>query len=114
MCSDVAIRIRGLSKTFPVYRKPHHRLFQLLDPRHGNRWHRDFQALRELDLDIHRGETDGIVGRHGPGKSQFLQLVCGPLAPSTGEITDNGGDAAMAELGPGFNTEMRGHETTDT
>src|SRR3546814_6849787 len=47
MCSDVAIRIRGLSKTFPVYRKPHRRLLQLLDPRHGNRWHGDFQARSE-------------------------------------------------------------------
>src|SRR3546814_20824642 len=77
MCSDVAIRIRGLSKTFPVYRKPHHRLLQLLDTRHGNRWHGDFQALRALDLEIHRGEKVGIVGRKGSGKSTFLQMVCG-------------------------------------
>src|SRR3546814_9907916 len=110
MCSDVAIRIRGLSKTFPVYRKPHHRLLQLLDPRHGNRWHGDFQALRALDLDIHRGETVGIVGRNGSGKSTFLQLICGTLAPSTGEITVNGRLAALLELGSGFNPEFSGRE----
>src|SRR3546814_1520287 len=107
MCSDVAIRIRGLSKTFPVYRKPHHRLLQLLDPRHGNRWHGDFQALRALDLDIHRGETVGIVGRNGSGKSTFLQLICGTLAPSTGEITVNGRIAALLELGSGDRKSTR-------
>lgn len=110
MSSDVAIRVRGLSKVFPVYRKPHHRLLQLIDSRRGARWHRDFHALRPLDLDIRRGETVGIVGRNGSGKSTFLQLVCGTLTPTTGEVSVSGRIAALLELGAGFNPEFSGRE----
>ena len=110
MSSDVAIRIRGLSKVFPVYRKPHHRLLQLLDSKPGTRWHREFHALRPLDLDIRRGETVGIVGRNGSGKSTLLQLICGTLTPSTGEVAVNGRIAALLELGAGFNPEFTGRE----
>lgn len=110
MSSELAIRIRGLSKVFPVYRQPHHRLLQLLDPRRDGRWHRDFHALQPLDLDIRRGETVGIVGRNGSGKSTLLQLVCGTLAPTTGEVSVNGRIAALLELGAGFNPEFTGRE----
>lgn len=110
MSSDVAIRIRGMSKVFPVYRRPHHRLLQLLDPRPDARWHQEFHALRPLDLDIRRGETVGIVGRNGSGKSTLLQLICGTLTPTTGEVTVNGRIAALLELGAGFNPEFTGRE----
>src|SRR3546814_5688338 len=80
------------------------------DPRHGNRWHGDVQAVRAMDLDIHRGEAVGIVGRNGSGKSTFLQLICGTLAPSTGEITVNRRIAALLELGSGVNPEFSGRE----
>ncbi len=110
MSSDAAIRIRGVSKVFPVYRQPHHRLLQLLDPRRDGRWHRDFHALQPLDLDIRRGETVGIVGRNGSGKSTLLQLICGTLAPTTGEVAVAGRIAALLELGAGFNPEFTGRE----
>src|SRR5690606_13672069 len=107
---EPAIRLRGVSKVFPVYRKPHHRLLQLLDPNPGTRWHRDFHALQPLDLDIHRGETVGIVGRNGSGKSTLLQMICGTLTVTTGEIAVNGRIAALLELGAGFNPEFTGRE----
>lgn len=111
MSSDgAAIRLRGLSKTFPVYRQPHHRLLHSLDPRRDGRWHREFQALRPLDLDIGRGETVGIVGRNGSGKSTLLQLICGTLAPTTGSVEVGGRIAALLELGAGFNPEFTGRE----
>lgn len=109
MSSDLAIRVRGVSKTYPVYRKPHHRLLQMLVPR-GRRWHDEFCALRPLDLDVRRGETVGIVGRNGSGKSTLLQLICGTLAPTTGSIELGGRVAALLELGAGFNPEFTGRE----
>ena len=109
MCSDQAIVVRGVSKSFPVYAKPHHRLLQMLLPRE-NRWAQEFQALRSVDLEIARGETIGIVGRNGSGKSTLLQIICGTLAPSTGTVEVHGRIAALLELGAGFNPEFTGRE----
>lgn len=110
MSSELAIRARGLSKVYPVYAKPHHRLMQALDPRRGRHWHNEFHALQPLDLDIRRGETVGIVGRNGSGKSTLLQLVCGTLAPTTGSVEVAGRIAALLELGAGFNPDFTGRE----
>lgn len=110
MSSDVAIQARGLSKSFPIYSKPHHRLLQMIAPESRNRWFREFHALRNIDLSISRGETVGIVGRNGSGKSTLLQLLCGTLTPSAGEVTVNGRVAALLELGAGFNFEFTGRE----
>ena len=109
MSSDVAIRMQGLCKSFPIYSKPHHRLLQMFAP-DKKRWFREFHALRDLDLTIRRGETVGIVGRNGSGKSTLLQLICGTLSPSAGEIQVNGRIAALLELGAGFNPEFSGRE----
>lgn len=109
MCSEQAIVIRGVSKSFPVYAKPHHRLLQMLLPRE-NRWAQEFQALRSVDLEVARGETIGIVGRNGSGKSTLLQIICGTLSPSTGSVAVHGRIAALLELGAGFNPEFTGRE----
>jgi len=110
MSSDAAISVRGLSKAFPIYNKPHHRLLQMVMPGPKERWYREFHALRDINVDIARGETVGIVGRNGSGKSTLLQLICGTLTPSVGDIRVNGRIAALLELGAGFNPEFTGRE----
>ena len=110
MCSDVVVRARGLAKSYPVYQRPWHRLMQQLIGRGRRQWFREFKALRGVDLDLHRGETVGIVGRNGSGKSTLLQLVCGTLQPSAGTLEINGRIAALLELGSGFNPEFTGRE----
>lgn len=111
MSSDVAVRISQLSKVFPIYEKPQHRLLQMLSPkRWKHRWYRQFQALKQVDFEIRRGETFGIVGRNGSGKSTLLQIICGTLAPTLGDIEVNGRIAALLELGAGFNPDFTGRE----
>lgn len=110
MSSDVAIQIRDVSKSFPIYEKPHHRLLQMLQPRARDRWFKEFHALKHLDLEVRKGETLGIVGRNGSGKSTLLQIICGTLTPSSGEIQVRGRIAALLELGTGFNPEFTGRE----
>lgn len=109
MSSDAIIEVRELSKLFPIYDKPHHRLMQMAFGG-GKRWFREFCALREIDFTIRRGETVGIVGRNGSGKSTLLQIICGTLAPSSGEVHVRGRVAALLELGAGFNPEFTGRE----
>lgn len=109
MSSDPAIIVRGVTKGFPVYAKPHHRLLQMAFPG-GTQWSREFRALTGVDLEISRGETVGIVGRNGSGKSTLLQIICGTLTPSAGEVEVRGRVAALLELGAGFNPEFTGRE----
>lgn len=110
MSSDVLVRARGLGKSYPVYRRPWHRLMQQLSPGGGHRWRDEFSALRDVDFELRRGETVGIVGRNGSGKSTLLQLICGTLTPSVGSVEVNGRIAALLELGSGFNPEFTGRE----
>lgn len=109
MSSELIIEVKGMGKTYPVYDKPHHRLMQML-MRGNRRWYREFEALRDIDFGVHRGETMGIVGRNGSGKSTLLQILCGTLAPSTGDVSVRGRVAALLELGAGFNPEFTGRE----
>jgi lipopolysaccharide transport system ATP-binding protein len=111
MFSDAVISLSSVSKSFPVYEKPHHRLLQMLTPRSKkNLWHKKFAALTDISLTIGRGETVGIVGRNGSGKSTLLQVICGTLTPNAGVVKVHGRVAALLELGAGFNPDFTGRE----
>jgi len=111
MCSDSAVIVTDLSKSFPVYEQPHHRLLQMLTPAsEKHKWYREFHALRNISFEVKRGETFGIVGRNGSGKSTLLQLICGTLFPTHGAVHVNGRIAALLELGAGFNPDFTGRE----
>ena len=110
MSSEPALVVKGLHKVFPIYDQPHKRLLELIDPRPGLRWRREFHALRGIDFEIPKGHTIGIVGRNGAGKSTLLQIICGTLAPSAGSVEVHGRMAALLELGAGFNPEFTGRE----
>lgn len=109
MSSDVAIRVARLSKNFQIYEKPEHRLLELIS--FGRvQWHREFTALKDVSLEVRRGETVGIVGRNGCGKSTLLQVICGILQPSAGTVETRGRIAALLELGAGFDGNFSGRE----
>lgn len=109
MSSELVIRARGLSKAYAIYDKPQDRLKQMIW-RNRRRFYREFWALKDVDVDVHRGETMGIIGRNGSGKSTLLQLICGTLTPSCGTVAVAGRVAALLELGAGFNVEFTGRE----
>jgi ABC-type polysaccharide/polyol phosphate transport system ATPase subunit len=71
---------------------------------------RDLWALRDVDLEIRRGETFGIVGPNGSGKSTLLKLIAGIFAPSTGSLEVAGRVGSLIELGAGFHPEFTGVE----
>ncbi len=106
---DVAIRMRSLGKTYNIYDKPHDRLKQMLWPGR-RRFYREFHALHGVDLEIHRGETVGIVGRNGSGKSTLLKLIAQVLRPTSGEIEVSGHVAPLLTIGGGFNPQFTGRE----
>jgi lipopolysaccharide transport system ATP-binding protein len=121
MSSDLAVAVNHLSKSYQIYEQPRDRLAQMLMPRlrravglPPRKYYRDFWAVRDISLSVHKGETVGIVGRNGSGKSTLLQMIAGTLAPTSGSIRVDGRVAALLELGSGFSPEFTGRENVVT
>ena len=69
-----------------------------------------FWALREVDLQVPRGASLGVIGRNGAGKSTLFKLLAGITAPTEGRIVVDGRLAALIEVGSGFHPELTGRE----
>lgn len=106
---DVAIEAEGLGKAYAIFKRPQDRLKQML-VRGRRKYYDEYWALKDVSLTVRKGETVGLIGRNGSGKSTFLQLLCGTLTPTTGRIAVTGRIAALLELGAGFNPEFTGRE----
>jgi lipopolysaccharide transport system ATP-binding protein len=76
----------------------------------SKKYFKAFQAINEISFQIKGGETVGLIGTNGSGKSTILQILCGTLTASSGEIKVMGRVAALLELGAGFNPEFTGRE----
>ncbi len=107
--NEIAVSVRNLGKRYKIYNSVGDRLKELLLLRR-RRLHRDFWALRNVDLDVRRGHTVGVVGRNGSGKSTLLQIICGTLTPTEGKVEVYGRIAGLLELGSGFHPEFTGRE----
>lgn len=69
-----------------------------------------YKALSDLNFTINEGETVGIVGKNGAGKSTILKLIAGVTYPSSGTVKIHGRVAPIIELGAGFHHELSGYE----
>jgi lipopolysaccharide transport system ATP-binding protein len=69
-----------------------------------------YWALRNLSLDIYRGECLGVVGHNGAGKSTLLRVLAGIIRPDTGHVISNGASASLLSLQVGFVNYLSGRE----
>ena len=107
--SEIAIKIDRVSKAYKLYDKPTDRLKESIHPLR-KKYHREFYALKDVSLEIKKGETIGIIGKNGSGKSTLLKIIAGVLNESSGYVEVNGRVSALLELGAGFNNEFTGIE----
>jgi ABC-type polysaccharide/polyol phosphate transport system ATPase subunit len=76
----------------------------------GKGWSEPFHALRDVTFSVGRGETVGIIGRNGSGKSTMLKLMAGVMAPTEGDVRVCGRVSPLIELGAGFHPDLTGRE----
>lgn len=111
------IQVCGVSKCFEVYDKPANRLRQMLANKAHHtfgyplrKYYREFWALRNIEFEVGKGQTVGVIGQNGGGKSTLLQIITGTMSPTHGGVNVNGKIAALLQLGSGFNPEFTGRE----
>lgn len=107
--SGPALRVENVSKMYRLFGSRGDRLKEALNP-FGRRYHKPFWALRDISVEVPRGQTVGILGMNGSGKSTLLQIIAGVLTPTTGRVVMEGRLAALLELGAGFNLDLSGRE----
>ncbi len=107
--NDIAIKVENVSKVYRLYDKHRDRLADALNLTRKKKYREHF-ALDTLSFDIKRGETVGIIGTNGSGKSTILKIITGVLNPTAGKVEVDGRISALLELGAGFNMEYTGIE----
>ena len=70
----------------------------------------DFTALEHISFQVEKGETLGLIGHNGAGKSTMLKIISGILRPTAGTIITKGNVVPMLELGSGFDMDLTGRE----
>ncbi len=103
-----AITVKDLKKVYKLYDKPSDRFKEAFGL--TRRKAKEHYALNGVSLEIFQGETVGIIGTNGSGKSTILKIITGVLSPTSGEVNVNGRISALLELGAGFNMEYNGIE----
>ena len=104
---EPVIEVRDLVKEYKLYNRSSDRLREALGLTHKCR-HTVHRALSDVNMTIYKGETVGIIGTNGSGKSTILKIITGVLNPTSGNVNVKGRISALLELGAGFNMEYNG------
>ena len=107
--NDLAIKITNLTKIYKLYGRNRDRLKDSLGLS-KKATYKEHYALKNVDMEVKTGESVGIIGVNGSGKSTILKIITGVLNPTSGDVQINGRISALLELGAGFNMEYTGLE----
>ena len=106
---DVAIGVYNVSKMYKLYDNPKDRFKESLGLTR-KKCYKEKYALNNVSFEVKKGETVGIIGTNGSGKSTILKIITGVLNQTDGEVDIRGRISALLELGAGFNMEYTGIE----
>lgn len=105
--AEPIISFKNVSKEYILYKNEQERFKALFKKPKNPKINK---ALKSVSFDIYPGESIGIIGDNGAGKSTILKMITGVAHPSEGEVTVKGKVAALLELTAGFSMEMTGRE----
>lgn len=104
---EVAISVKHVTKAYKIFDTPGKRFLYHMFHTNGGK---NFVALNDVSFEVKKGESFGIIGRNGSGKSTMLQILAGIIRATSGSVEIKGRVAALLELGSGFNPESTGYE----
>lgn len=109
--SENMIEVKNVTMKFRMSNEPINSLKEIFTTAvKGKLKFNEFLALDDISFEIKKGETIGLIGRNGAGKSTTLKLISGILKPTSGTIITRGNIVPMLELGAGFDLELTGRE----
>lgn len=108
--NGTAIKLQRMSKQYRVYFEKPALVRSLFPFLFSGRGHHEFWALRDVDLEIKKGECIGVIGPNGAGKSTILSVLAGITEPTIGSVQIDGRISALLSLGAGFQPELTGRE----
>jgi len=101
------LEVKNITKIYKIYKSNFDRLKEVFFKR---KYHKEFISNDSISFDLFEGETLGIIGVNGAGKSTILKMIAGVVSPTSGNIIKHGSVTALLELGTGFNNEMTGYD----
>lgn len=105
--SDKILEVKNITKIYKTYKNNLDRLKEAFS---NKIYHKKFIANKDISFSLYKGETLGIIGANGAGKSTILKIIAGVIEPTSGEVIRHGKVTALLELGTGFNEQMTGRE----
>jgi ABC-type polysaccharide/polyol phosphate transport system ATPase subunit len=112
--SETLVELSDVSLRFTTYNDKQYSLkrsaLDLLLRRETPPISNEFWALRDVSLQMDKGERVGILGFNGAGKSTLLRLLARIYTPTSGRLMVRGTVAPLIEMGAGFNPELSGHD----
>jgi len=101
------LEVKNISKVYKIYKNNIDRLKEIFS---NKSYHKEFVANKNITFDLFEGETLGIIGVNGAGKSTILKIIAGVTEATSGEVLRHGRVTALLELGTGFNPQMSGYD----
>jgi ABC-2 type transport system ATP-binding protein len=107
---EVSLSLKNVSKTFSIANNTFYSLQQKLFNVHKKSEKKEVYALKNINLEIYKGECIGLIGRNGSGKSTLTKIMSGAYQPNKdGELKKNG-TSLLLNLGVGFSHELTARE----
>ncbi len=108
---DICIDVKDVSVMFNLSRNREDGIKEyFINMMKGKVFFDEFWALRNINLQVKKGESVALIGRNGSGKSTLLKTIAGIIAPTQGKVTVNGKIAPLIEISGGFDRALSARE----